>query len=258
MAGDNRAMRGAALLLITISRVMSAQPPDAFEVASVKPSQPGTRFTSSLDTAQFTCSNNSLLILILSTYPDITASRVSGGPAWLTTEYWDVAAKLPPNMPTAEKELNRRAELMLQVLLADRFKLVVHREMRDQPIYELVLAKGGPRLKPSIADKFSVKREPGRFEFQHQSIDGLARYLYSPFVTAAAMQPTDRPVFDMTGLPGFFDFTLEWTPDAVQADPTATGPSIFGALEQLGLKLQPKKSPAEFLVIDHAERPTAN
>lgn len=79
---------------------------------------------------------------------------------------------------------------------------------------------------------------------------------YSPFVTAAyGQQPAERPVIDMTGLQGFFDFTLEWSPEATQADSAVTEPSLFTALEQqLGLKLQAQKSSAEFLVIDHAEK----
>jgi bla regulator protein BlaR1 len=255
-----RSACAAALLLITASQTISAQPPDTFEAASVRPSLPGTRFRSTLDTAQFICSANSLLILILEAYPEISGSRLSGGPAWLTTEYWDLAAKLPPNMPSTEKELNHKTELMLQALLADRFKLVTHREMRDQPVYDLVLAKGGSKLKPSSAEKFSFKTSRGGIEFQHESIEGLANYLYSPYIAlGSGQQPADRPVVDRTGLQGFFDFALEWTPDTVQADPAATGASLFTALEeQLGLKLQPRKAAAEFLVIDHAERPSEN
>jgi uncharacterized protein (TIGR03435 family) len=246
------------LLLMAANQTVPAQPPETFEAASIKPSLPGTRFRSSLDTSQFNCAANSLLILILEAYPDISGARVSGGPGWLTTEFWDLAAKLPPNMPTGEKELNHKTELMLQALLADRFKLTTHRETRDQQIYGLVLAKGGSKLKPSGADKFSLKYGSGRLEFQRQSMEGLARYLYSPYMPASARQPSDRPVADMTGLHGFFDFILEWTPDTVQADSTSTGPSLFTALEELGLRLEARKSTAEFLVIDHAERPSAN
>lgn len=244
-----------------LAQSLAAQSPDsaAFEVASVKPSRPGTRFNDSLDPAELRFFANSLLILILSAYPDISASRLAGGPAWLNTEYWDVVAKLPPNMPMGEKELNRKAELMLQALLADRFKLVTHREKRDQQIYELILSQGGPKLKPSSASQFSVKARDGRLEFQHQSMQGLVSNLYSPYIQAGVQQAADRPVIDMTGLQGYFDFTLEWTPDTSQPGQTATGPSLFTALEeQLGLKLQPQKSVFDFLVIDHAERPAEN
>jgi uncharacterized protein (TIGR03435 family) len=244
--------------MITLNRMIVAQSPDTFEVASVKASRPGTPFGSRLDPAQFSCSANSLLMLIMSTYPEFSQWGVTGGPSWLNTEYWDVAAKLPPNMPASGKELNRKTELMLQTLLADRFKLVVHREKRDQPVYGLVLAKGGPQLKQTSASQFSVRFVNGRLEFRHASMERLAMYLYNP---PAPGRPTvaDRPVFDRTGLQGFFDFTLEWTPETARSDSTANGPSLFTALEeQLGLKLQPEKSALEYLVVDRAERPSEN
>jgi uncharacterized protein (TIGR03435 family) len=179
----------ALLLLVAASQIISAQPPETFEVASVKPSRPGAIFSSTLDPAQFACSRNSLLMLIVSTYPEFPVWRISGGPAWLTREYWDVAAKLPPGMPTAEAPLNRRAERMLETLLADRFKLVIHREQRDLQVYALVPPKGGPNLKPSTGAPFSVKSGKGRLEFRNHSMDGLAAYLYIP-VHPGSQPPT--------------------------------------------------------------------
>jgi uncharacterized protein (TIGR03435 family) len=86
-----RSTLAATLLLIAASQSISAQSPDTFEVASVRASRPGTTFSSRLDPAQFTCTANSLLLLILITYPDVVHWRVTGGPSWLTTENWDVA-----------------------------------------------------------------------------------------------------------------------------------------------------------------------
>jgi uncharacterized protein (TIGR03435 family) len=245
-------------LLIAASAPMGAQAPDAFEVASVKPSLPGTRISSTLDAAQFNCTSHSLMMLIMSAYPDIEVQpwRVSGGPAWLTSDAWDLAAKLPLNMPTDQERLYRRTELMLRAFLAEEFKLKMHQETKEYPVYALVLAKNGAKLKRSEASQLSVKTGRGRLEFHHQSMSGLTQFLYTRGYSG---QAADRPVLDMTGLQGFFDFTLEWTPDRVQSDPTATGPSLFTALEeQLGLKLQAQKAPIEFLVIDHAEKPGVN
>jgi uncharacterized protein (TIGR03435 family) len=149
----------AVLLLVIANETIPAQPSESFEVASVKPSRPGTLFNSKLDPALFTCSANSLLVLILGTYPDVSASRIAGGPAWLNTDYWDVVAKLPPNMPTIEKELNRKAELMLQTLLADRFRLQTHREKRNQQVYALVVAKTGVKLKQAAPWSGTVYRQ---------------------------------------------------------------------------------------------------
>jgi uncharacterized protein (TIGR03435 family) len=244
-------------LLATAVGTLSAQIPDTFEVASLKPSLPGTRFTSKLDAAQFNCTAHSLLNLIQSAYPDfeVQTTRVAGGPAWLDTERWDLAAKLPPGMPAEQEPLYRKTEQMLRTLLAEEFGLKVHRETRDQPVYALVVAKNGSKLKPSEGGQFALKYANGRLEFHHQSMPGLVAYLsYNPRIPN---RPTDRLVIDQTGLDGFFDFTLEWTPDTQQTDPGANGPSIFTALEeQLGLKLQPQRSPVDFLVIDHAEKPS--
>jgi bla regulator protein BlaR1 len=246
-------------VLILLVGAISAQSVDSFEVASLKPSRPGTALTSTLDPAQFRCTAHTLMHLIMSAYPDIEVQpwKVSGGPAWLNDETWDLSAKLPPNMPTQQAPLYRRTEQMLRKFLTEEFKLRTHRETKEFPVYALVVAKNGPKLKPSAGSQVDVKFGRGRLEFHHQSISGLAGYLYSH--NAPVQQAADRPVIDQTGLSGFFDFTLEWTPDSPQPDPTASGPSIYIAIEQqLGLKLQPERAPVEFLVIDHAEKPMVN
>jgi uncharacterized protein (TIGR03435 family) len=190
----------------------------------------------------------------------VPAWKLSGGPGWLDTDTWDIAATLPPNMPADRQELMRQAYLMLQALLADRFKLAVHRETRDQPVYELVVAKGGPKLKPSGAEKSSddkpnARNGKGHLEFHRLPVSALLNYFY--FQPGSGM--VDRPVIDKTGLDGLYDFTLDWTPDDAPPDPAAPAPSIFTALEeQIGLKLEPRKAPFEIIVIDHAEKPAEN
>jgi uncharacterized protein (TIGR03435 family) len=157
-------------------------------------------------------------------------------------------------MPASRDELTRQADLMLRALLADRFKLKIHREMKDQPVYELVVAKNGPKIKPSSSDKFSLTTGRGHLEFHHASMAVFIGYLYGR--PGFPQQAADRPVLDRTGLQGFYDLTLDWAPDS---DPNPTGPSLFTALEeQTGLKLEPRKAPFEFLVIDHVEKPTEN
>ncbi len=255
-----RQLAAFAFLVLSTSPAAAQTPeqPETFEVATLKPSAPGTRFGMKLDQAQFTCTGVNLFILAMSAWPEIEAQpwKLSGGPAWLNVDAWDLSAKLPPNMPADEKQLNSRTEQMLRNFLADEFKLQTHRETRDFPVYALVPARNGPKLKPSEASQFNVKYGRGRLEFRHQSMSGLANHLYS--ARAYAQQAADRPVIDRTGLDGFYDFTLEWTPDTPQPDPAASGPSIYTALEQqLGLRLQPEKAPIEFLVIDHAEKPAA-
>jgi len=242
-------MRLILMALTVLASVQtSAQTPPAFEVASVKPSQPDRPGSASLDAAHFICTGMTLRSLIWSVYR-MPPWRVSGGPSWLDTEGWDVSATLPPGMPANRAELMPKADLMVQTLLADRFKLSVHREIKDQPVYELVVAKGGSKLRPASDEKFIPKVGRGRLELRHVSMAMFVSYLYYP---PPHQQPgmADRPVLDKTGLDGFFDITLDWA---------EAGPSLFTALEeQLGLKLEPRKTPIEFLVIDNVEKPAAN
>jgi uncharacterized protein (TIGR03435 family) len=249
-----RTILAAALFLIIVSGT-PAQTPQRFEVSSVKPSPPNRPAGDSLDAAHFSCSGVTLLGLIISAYR-LPPWRISGGPAWLSSSYWAVDATLPPNISTGREELMHEADLMLQTLLVERFKLITHRETREQPGYALVLAKGGSKLKPSTTATFSAKTGRGHLELHHVSMSRFVAYLYTP--QAAGPQPADRSVVDMTGLDGFFDLTLDWMPDDSQSD-APPGPSLFTALEQqAGLKLEARRSAVEFLVVDHVEKPTEN
>jgi len=197
------------------------------------------------------------MVLIMSAYPDVEAQpwKVDAQLAWLRTEYWDVIAKLPPEMPADQESLNRKTEQMLRTFLADAFRLKLRRETKNRPVYALISAKSGPKLKPSEASQLSEKRLKDGFELRHVSMADLVRYLYNPF---ANRQAADRPVVDMTGLKGFYDLTLEWTPETPQTGAPDAAPSIYRAVEDLGLKLQPQTAPMESVAIDHAERPEVN
>jgi len=131
-------------------------------------------------------------------------------------------------------------------MLANRFKLAAHLEQREAPIYDLVLAKGGPKLTESSADEHSaMKISMGKIEGRHYSVDWLG------FNLAGQL---GRSVANKTGLTSSYDFTLTWDarPEAETAD---SGPSIFTAIEeQLGLKLVSARGPVDVLVIDHVER----
>ncbi len=196
------------------------------------------------DPGRFTTALVTLRSLVVAAF-NVTPWRVSGGPAWLDTDGFDIVATYPADTST------NQVELMLQTLLADRFRLKVHHEQRDAPVYALVIAKGGLKLKePSEDGKFSAKNSKGRLELSHASMVTLSRVLANV---------ADRPVVDATGLKGLFDFTLDWTPDANQPSATDSGPSLYTAIqEQLGLRLEPRKSPFEFIVIDSVERPSEN
>jgi uncharacterized protein (TIGR03435 family) len=155
-------------------------------------------------------------------------------------------------------------DLMLQDLLADRFHLKLTREAKEMPIFALVLAKSGAKLKESTVGEDGRRMQTGRGRIEVQGIDmaSLANML---------SQQLGRTVVDKTGLTGNYDFKLEWTPDLGQpqgpkeiggaetAPPDSLGPTIFTALqEQLGLKLESTKGPVEILVIERVEKPSEN
>jgi uncharacterized protein (TIGR03435 family) len=231
-------------LLVLVGGAASAQPEPVFDVASVRMSQPGDRGGSSLDPGRLSVRGETLRGLILSVYK-VPAWRVSGGPTWLDTDGYDITATFPPN--TSQDQVG----IMLQNLLGERFKLAIHREMRDSSVCALVVAKGGPKLKEAAESKFSANRGTGHLEIHHADMALFARNI--------PVDAVDLPIVDMTGLQGYFDFALDWTPDTAHPGRNDAGPSIYTALqEQLGLKLEARRMPIEFIVIDHIERPAEN
>jgi uncharacterized protein (TIGR03435 family) len=155
-------------------------------------------------------------------------------------------------------EFQKRIELKVQRLLAERFSLTMHRESKDVPIYELVVAKNGPKLVAAAADDGKgprgMRMRPGQFEGMGATLPMLAQTL---------SDATGRKVIDKTGLAGNYNFKLDWTPDPGQMapppggeggpalpPPDPNGPSIFTAVqEQLGLRLESAKGPVEMIVI---------
>jgi uncharacterized protein (TIGR03435 family) len=209
-----------------------------------------------------------------------TEDSIGGLPDWGKAEYFTVEAKMSGDQTAEFRQLSRdgqqqRRAAMLQALLADRFKLKAHRETKQVPDYELVIAKGGPRLnegdinpngpkdmngKP-IAGSSMGMHGIGNVQAQATSMEQLANFLALPLVGVG------RVVKDKTGLTGQYNFALNFAPvlgsaprpatDAAPLDDSA--PSIFVALpQQLGLKLQPGTGTIDVLVIDHVERPTAD
>jgi uncharacterized protein (TIGR03435 family) len=184
----------------------------------------------------------SLRFLILGAY-GLQDFQISGGPAWMSSEWYDVIAK-------AEDPDGKDMTSMIRCLLAERFALRVHRETKEQTVFELVVSKGGLKIRESAPDTiYSMRNGMG-------SMTAIAMPM-SIFVTW--LSGTARhPVIDKTGLSGAYDFKLEWTDDGTAAD-GSRAPLVQTAIqEQLGLKLESRKGPVDILVIDHAERPTEN
>jgi len=240
-------MAPAALLLGLVRTPQAqaqAQPATRleFEVASIKPPNPtGDRGTNmSTDGGTLKMHNASLKFCILVAY-GVQNYLTEGGPKWIDTDRYEITAKaagsFQPDQPAR----------MLQTLLADRFKLTVHRETKQRPVYMLVLAKNGAKLHLSDPDGESFLGRRGRqgpLIGQKASMSGLASTLSTIM---------ERKVLNQTGLTGAFDFKLEFaSADAIDSPL----PSLFTALqEQLGLKLEAGSGPVEVLVVDHAEKP---
>ena len=235
-----------------------ASAPPAFDVASIRPSidPPGSVSGISESKGWISAKNVTLKRCVRGAY-NIPEPQILGGPKWADEDRYSIEAKAA--VPAGGSELMR----MLQALLADRFKLVLHREQRTIPGYRLVLGKGGLKAQASAPNGPSTGHsQRGRIDAEGCTLAQLALKL---------AEVLRRPVVDATGSTGRFDFKLEWTPEDVRAKPPSgdpgagaapesdSGPSIFAALqEQLGLKLESGKVPAEVLVIDSAEKPAAN
>ncbi len=203
---------------------------------------------------------------------------IEGGPDWIHSERFEIDAKTDgqPGVLMMEGP-------MMQAILEDRFKLKIHRETRQGPVYELALGKGSPKLKP-LQDGSCTPVVVGRPlpllpDGQHRcrnmvsprgkvDIEGGTLPMFADLLGMVL----DRPVIDKTGITDYFKIQLKFSPDdspttrSSAADPGAPAavsapdaPGIFLAIqEQLGLKLVPAKGPVDVLVIDHIERPSEN
>jgi len=244
-----------------------------FEVASIKPSAPDSNLR--VDFApggKLSITNATLRFLIKIAY-DIGDDQLTGGPGWIGSRRFDVAATPekprggdPKDMsPDQILVFHKPVRLRLQRLLADRFQLELRRVSTPMPIFALVVAKGGPK-------KLTPTKTTGNPQLNLKAGNGLLNAVGVDMTTLAKFLSegqTGRPVVDMTGLKDQYDFQLEWSPDTSQHFPPADsgtnpqpddgGISIFTALQQqLGLRLEARTDTADRLVVAHAELPSAN
>jgi uncharacterized protein (TIGR03435 family) len=235
-----------------------------FEVSTIKRSPAATKGYSFkyAGPRQFTANNHTLRECVGFAY-DLSPSLISGGPDWLDSERYDIAAVIPGDTRPPTSQLL----LMFQALLADRLKLAVHREQKEELVYNLVLGESGFKLKENTSHT-----EQGALLFKFRQYDAGTMVLparnanMTGFASLLQRSVLDRPVFDRTGLSGRYDFDLECRIDGTQFDrrPASTNtqtsdkPDIFTAVRQLGLKLEPAKEAIDVLVIDHVESPSAN
>ena len=265
-----------------------------FEVASVKSNKSGDgRIMIGGPPGRFNVTNMPLRGIIGFAY-GLQPFQLVGGPAWINDERFDIVAKPPADTPPAGMfgaGSPGPTQYMLQHLLADRFKLKVHTESRDMPVYALVLARSdgklGPKLQPASVDCAALRgRGPGGpppappapgQRPQCGMMMGIGSFAAGGVplsVLATTLSPrVGRIVVDKTGLTGSYEFNLDFTPDQMPpaGGPGATpppgapplapvdpnGPSIYTALqEQLGLKLDSQRGPVDVVVIDGVDRPT--
>jgi len=234
----------------------------AFEVASVKPTDPnhlGSTFNFAPTVLQI---SGGTLRRIMEMAYDLRTFQILSGPKWLDTDRYDISANAPTLKDLSQEQRHTEMRRRLQTLLADRFQLKVHPEARELPEYALVVTKGGSRLKvpePGQGDGISLDR-CGVMKGTRTTMSNLAMVL--------SMQLA-RPIFDKTELTGRYDFEMNYAPDggcgSRQPDSGTTAvavpdsPSLFTAIqEQLGLKLESTKGPVEVIVIDRVEKPEPN
>src|SRR2546425_3181432 len=253
------------LVTLIMGVLLSAAQKPAFEVASVKPnsSVSGPARISSGPDGSLRAINTTLRLLILQAY-GVFDYQLVGRPDWLDTARFDVEGKAASGID------NRNVLEMLQSLLEDRFKLKVHRETRELPVFILTAAKGGSKLQPAFAGRSGLSGlGPGASRTNVGPAGGelSGNGIGTAKLIDMLVRQVGRPIIDKTSLTGTYDFILKFAPQPTNAglinvgdaisDPS--GPSIFTALtEQLGLRLESGRGPVEVLVIDHAEKPSEN
>ena len=221
-------------------------------------------------------SNLPLQALIVQSYGLVLNDQIEGLPGWANSERFDIEAKVASGDVAAFRKLSvDQVRAMGRPILMDRFKLVAREEKRVLPLYSLVVAKGGSKLKPSTLssqdDAGGIART-GLIQMRHaSSANGTTSGMneltalgvtMDRLASALSQQGVGRVVVDDTGLTGRYDFSLTWASDATVVDSNSgdtSGPSIFTAFsEQLGLKLEPRRGPVAVLVIEHIEMPSEN
>lgn len=250
-----------------------------FEVATIKPNKSNSGSMRAHSTPDgYAITNASVQALIQLAF-GIQDYQILAAPEWLTSEHYDIEAKMDPAVADAFQKLSpdeRKPKrlLMLQALLIDRLNLKIHHETKELPVYLLAIAKNGPKLQETKRDPAIPDVPVGRGGPSVTTDSGngpiTLTVLHCPGgdIASVFVPHVGRTVVDKTGLISVYDFTLHFTPDDNKALPASgtgpsavdpTAPSIFNAVqEQLGLKLESGKGPVDVIVIDHVEKPSGN
>ena len=236
---------------------------DAFEVATVKPvgsDAKSGRYIKMVDDHRFVAKDYTLKLLIAAAY-ELNPKTISGGAGWAGDDHYDIEAVTGGDVrPTHDEQMK-----MLRALLSERFHLTFHREPKEFSIYALEVAKSGAKLTATATPNAPPVMGPGVVHPQ-QVVLPARNATVGDLASLLQRAVLDRPVVDRTELGARYDFDLEWAPDESQfgGDVTATtatspSPPLFQAIqEQLGLVLRATKAPVSALVMDGAEKPSAN
>jgi uncharacterized protein (TIGR03435 family) len=235
----------------------------AIDVATVKPSERSSGSSTFRGRPDSLIAGGTVLSMIEYAW-NLRDFQVAGGAGWIHTATWEVTAKV--DEPPADwsnlrgEERDRIGQQRMQAVLAQRFALRCHFETKELPVYNLVVAKGGAKLKPTPSDA----KTKGSLDLNGRNRENRVEGKGVTMEPVAVMltQSLGRTVIDKTGLSGLFDFTLAFTSDPDADSPAndgPSGPSIFTALEeQLGLRLEPAKGPVPVLLVDSIARPSEN
>jgi uncharacterized protein (TIGR03435 family) len=279
IAGNLFMAAALTLTMLTAPGSFAQSPVPTFEAATIKPATGcmGPGRGGPMGPGRLTMGCTTLRDLIRIAYgafaggpaPDPRWLQIIGGPKWLESDQYNIEAKA-----TGTPGLLEMMGPMMQALLEDRFKLKLHREPKDMPVYVLTVAKSSSKLQPE-KDGSCTPRDlknfppappvPGQTPPCGRTLYGtngqdptieISGMSVAEFAGQILAQRVDRPLIDKTGLTGLFDFHLQYARDSAQ---DSAAPSIFTALqEQLGLKLSAETGPVNVLVIDHVEKPSEN
>jgi uncharacterized protein (TIGR03435 family) len=276
IAVPRRCLSFIALFMLTLAPLSSfaqtangandTTAPVTFDVASIRLSDPNAQGSStSWNNGSFRSTNTDVMGLISSAW-GVRRDLITGAPGWVNSDRYDVTAKIDAaDLARFEKLKGRERTAVLKPMLAERFKLEAHTEVKQLPTYDLVIAKGGSKL---AEEKEHTEPDPehpaplgtvysGWLSGNGTSLHGKGIPIKSLIGSLEGM--LERTILDKTGLSGNkYEFMLKWTPeDKPQTDDSAL-PLLTALQDQLGLRLVPSKGPVETLVIDHIEKPSEN
>ena len=250
-----------AIAPMVVAQTATRKP--AFEVASIKRNTGASRAISCCGGPGRLVGTNVTLGMLITTAYKVQDFQVLGAPGWVNSDRYDIEAKVSD--AAASQGTGIVQGPMLQSLLEDRFKLVIRREIRELPIYELTVAKGGAKLRAGACNTREPNSPPSRqrpsdcgFSVMDNNTIKATQIDMERFIPMLTFW-VKRTVLDRTGFKGTFDVDLKWNPDDAAATPTAdTAPSIFTAIQELGLKLESAKGPVEVLVVDSVQKSSEN